>query len=159
VNGASFGTPITRPTDSATVWRRFMGMVYETLLLFGPLLVVGFVYSFITGFNDRAPVETLAIKRLGLQVVLAIALLVYFVWSWSNDRVTLPMQTLGRRLVSATNGEPLSPKTALIRALIAGPASVTGVALLWALFDRDNQSVHDRIAGTRLIHVPVKKIL
>lgn len=136
-----------------------MGMVYETLLLFGPLLVVGFVYSFITGFNDRAPVETLAIKRLGLQVVLAIALLVYFVWSWSNDRVTLPMQTLGLRLVSATNGEPLSPKTALIRALIAGPASVTGVALLWALFDRDNQSVHDRIAGTRLIHVPVKKIL
>ena len=136
-----------------------MGMIYEGLLLFGPLMVIVFFYSFLVDFSDRADPALASVKRLGLQLTIAAMLLAYFVWSWSNDRVTLPMQTLGLRLVSATNGEPLSPKTALIRALIAGPASVTGVALLWALFDRDNQSVHDRIAGTRLIHVPVKKIL
>jgi hypothetical protein len=27
----------------------------------------------------------------------------------------------------------------------------TGIALGWALFDRDRQFLHDRIAGTRLV--------
>jgi uncharacterized RDD family membrane protein YckC len=32
-----------------------------------------------------------------------------------------------------------------------------GVGLWWALFDRDRQFLHDRLAGTRIILLPVPK--
>ncbi len=32
--------------------------------------------------------------------------------------------------------------------------AVSGVGLGWALFDRDRQFLHDRLAGTRLVLVP-----
>ena len=135
-----------------------MGMVYESLLLFGPLLVIAFIYSVIVGLNDKAGPEFLELKRLGLQVVLAAALLVYFRWGWSNGRCTLPMQTLGLR-VKMADGTEASPRTALIRFLVALPSVLLGVGFLWAIFDRESQALHDRIAGTRLVYIPVGKVI
>jgi hypothetical protein len=42
-----------------------MAMVYEALLLVGPLLVLVFVYSFIVDFSDRADPGLTSIKRIG----------------------------------------------------------------------------------------------
>ena len=135
-----------------------MGMVYEALLLFGPLLVVAFVYSFIADFSARAAPEFIWLNRLGLQLIIGALLIAYFIWSWSKGRCTLPMQTLGLRLTTQ-DGQDLSLRTAVIRALLAIPSVLFGVGFLWAILDRDSQTLHDRIAGTRLVYVPVGKIL
>lgn len=135
-----------------------MGMVYEALLLFGPLLVIAFLYSVIVDFSDRANPEWVSAKRYGLQFTIGALMLMYFVWSWSKGRCTLPMQTLGLRL-ETVKGEPLSLQRALARALIAAPLAMCGISLLWALFDRDSQTIHDRLAGTRLVYVPIGKLL
>jgi uncharacterized RDD family membrane protein YckC len=135
-----------------------MAMVYEALLLFGPLLVLVFVYSFVVDFSDRGNPDLAAIKRIGLQLIIAAALLLYFAWSWTNGRCTLPMQTLGLQLTTTT-GDHLSARMAVARALLAMPSVLFGVGFLWAIFDRDSQTLHDRLAGTRLIYVPVNKVI
>jgi uncharacterized RDD family membrane protein YckC len=145
-------------TVPAGVWRRFMGMVYECLLLFGPVLVVGFLYSVVVDFSDRAGPEALGLKRLGLQLVIGLGLLIYFIWGWTAGRRTLPMQTLGLSLESI-NGRPITRPQALLRAIVAVPSALTGLGLIWALFDKDRQTPHDRVAGTRLVYKPVGKLV
>jgi len=56
-----------------------MGMVYEALLLFGPLLVLAFIYSVLVDFSDRADPGLNTIKRAGLQLAIGGAMLMYFV--------------------------------------------------------------------------------
>lgn len=135
-----------------------MGMVYEALLLFGPLMVIVFFYSFLVDFSDRADPTLAGIKRLGLQFTIGAMLLGYFAWSWSNGRCTLPMQTLGLKLKTLDEQDP-NLKTAVFRALIAVPSLFLGIGFLWAIFDRDSQTLHDRLAGTRLVYVPVNKVI
>ncbi len=142
----------------AGVWRRFMGMVYECLLLFGPVLVVGFFYSVAVDLSDRAGPEDLGLKRLGLQLVVGFGLLLYFIWGWTAGRRTLPMQTLGLSLISV-DGKPITRPQALLRAIVAVPSALTGLGLIWALFDKDRQTPHDRVAGTRLVYRPVGRIV
>jgi uncharacterized RDD family membrane protein YckC len=43
----------------------------------------------------------------------------------------------------------VTPQKALIRLLVAG--LLLPVSILWAVFDRDRQFLHDRLAGTRLL--------
>jgi uncharacterized RDD family membrane protein YckC len=142
----------------AGVWRRFMGMVYESLLLLGPVLVTGFLYSVVVDFSDRAGTESLGLKRLGLQLIIGLGLLSYFIWGWTKGRRTLPMQTLGLSLES-TSGHAITRPQALLRALVAIPSALTGLGLIWALFDRDKQTPHDRVAGTRLVYRPVGRAI
>lgn len=142
----------------ASVWRRFMSMVYEGLLLFGPLLLIAFIYSVSLDFNDTSSAGSLTAKRLGLQLVCAAALVAYFTWGWSNQRCTLPMQTLGLRVVNARDpSRKVSPRQALLRALIAVPSTLTGIGLLSALLNRDSQTLHDRFSRTRLVHIPINR--
>lgn len=131
-----------------------MGNVYEGLLLIGPLLVIAFLYSVITDFNDQSAPQYEAAKRLGLQAVITLSVIAYFAWGWSKGRCTLPMQTLGLR-VQLRNGADLSVQQALIRALAAFPSTFLLVGFIWAMFDRDSQTLHDRLLGTRLVHIPV----
>ena len=62
---------------------------------------------------------------------------------WLRGGQTLAMKAWGIRLVDIT------PQKAVLRfvlALLLLPASIA-----WALFDRDRQFLHDRLAGTRLV--------
>jgi uncharacterized RDD family membrane protein YckC len=135
-----------------------MGVVYESLLLFGPLLLIAFLYSIAVDFSDQASPELNGLKRLGLQASVGLALLAYFTWGWSLGRCTLPMQTLGTRL-QMRNGHDVSVMRAAIRAIVALPSTMTGIGFLWAMVDRDAQTLHDRLCDTRLVHIPVKRII
>jgi uncharacterized RDD family membrane protein YckC len=142
----------------STVWRRIMGSVYEAFLLVGPLLVLSFIYSVVVDFSDQANPDLQSVKRFGLQLLLVVIVVGYFTWSWSRGRCSLPMQTLGLQ-VQLQNGDNVPPLRALARAVLALPSIFLGVGLLWAVFDRDSQTLHDRMTGTRLVHIPVKRIL
>jgi uncharacterized RDD family membrane protein YckC len=64
------------------------------------------------------------------------------------------MQTWKIRLVSASGAAPTWPQL-LLRFVLAWPSvGFYGAGLVWAIFDRDRQFMHDRLAGTRIAFAP-----
>lgn len=127
--------------------RRLVCMLYESLVVFS-ILLIGFLLPQIvlSGFHFTPPPRV-----LWLHVVLL--LLVYFVWCWLNGGQTLPMKTWKLRLVSS-EGARLRPLQAVLRYLAAWPSILFfGAGIFWAIFDKDGQFLHDRIAGTRIVSV------
>jgi uncharacterized RDD family membrane protein YckC len=133
------------PTPLPGIRRRLVCMLYESLVVFS-ILLIGFLLPQIvlSGFHFAQ-----SARMLWLHMFLL--LLAYFAWCWLNGGQTLPMKTWKLRIVSA-EGTALRPLQAVLRYLAAWPSIlVFGIGILWALFDKDGQFLHDRIAGTRII--------
>lgn len=127
--------------------RRLASAVYDVLLLAALVLVATF--PFLAVFGD----STAGWRRHVLQGwVLAVAG-AYFVWFWTHGGQTLPMKTWRLKVVRA-DGRPVSAARALHRyALAVLGLFAAGLGFLWALFDRDRQFLHDRLAGTAIVEV------
>jgi uncharacterized RDD family membrane protein YckC len=129
-------------------------MLYESLLLLGvlsagfmlPHLALGMIWEIV-----------LPGPMLLLHVFLAMG--GYFVWYWTHGGQTLAMQTWKLRIVDRSGGPP-SAGQLYLRYFLSWPSLLFyGAGLLWALFDRDRQFLHDRLAGTRVICVPPTRAL
>lgn len=133
---------------AANIPRRLASMLYEVLLLLGVLaLLLVLPHVLIAAVSHRLAAPAV------LQAHFFLALLVYFVWFWSHAGQTLAMKTWRIRL-QTEDGSPVRPALALLRFLLCWPSiGLAGLGLLWALFDRDGQFLHDRIAGTRLVRM------
>ena len=133
---------------TAGIARRLSSMLYEGLVVFAVLLI-GFLLPQIVlnAFGLVLAPRWLWRHVLGL-------LLLYFVWCWLHGGQTLPMKTWKLQVVNA-NGSPLRPMQAVLRYLAAWPSILFfGVGIFWAVFDRDKQFLHDRIAGSCIIAIP-----
>ena len=122
--------------------RRLASMIYEALLAFAVAFFAGALFLAASGGRDA----TAGVLRHELQLVIGLALAAYFLTSWLRGGQTLAMKAWRLRLVDVT------PRKALVRLVLA--ALLLPVSIVWALFDRDGQFLHDRLAGTRLIYVP-----
>lgn len=125
--------------------RRLVSMLYEGLVVFS-ILLIGFLMPQIvlSGFG-----WTVTPRALWIHILLL--LMIYFVWCWLNGGQTLPMKTWKLRIINA-DGSPLRPLQAVLRYLIAWPSIVLlGIGIFWAMFDKDKQFLHDRLAGTRIV--------
>ena len=150
------------PLPSAHPWRRFMGICYEGILLFGIVWFVGYGYSALTRL-EGAP----GLRLSGFQLVLFVTLGAYFTGLWRHGYRTLPMKTVSLLLVDG-QGRPLGTARALARYLWAAlllllplaaahylhPAALLLVLVPagWSWVDPDRQALYDRLAGTRLVH-------
>lgn len=125
--------------------RRMSCMLYESILLLGVLALTFMLPHLLLGM-----LANVVLPGWLLMGHVFVVLGAYFVWYWSHGGQTLAMQTWKIQIAS-TNGEPPSLQRLLLRYLLAWPAlGYFGVGIIWALFDRDRQFLHDRIAGTRL---------
>lgn len=121
-------------------------MLYEGLVVFSVLLI-GFwlPQALLSGMG-------LGVSAKMLWLHIFVLLMFYFVWFWLNGGQTLPMKTWKLRIANS-DGSPPRPTQALLRYLAAWPSiSLFGIGILWALFDKDKQFLHDRVAGTRVIN-------
>lgn len=149
---AETGKDPTSPALSTVpgIGRRLVVALYESLLLLGVLSVTFIVPNIAVGMvHGTVP------DGHWLWLHLATVLGIYFVWLWSLNGQTLAMQTWRVRLIDAATGEKVTWRRALLRYALAWPAWLAcGVTVIWALFDRDGQYLHDRMAGTRLVTLP-----
>ncbi len=146
-------------------------MIYEATLLFAVAFMATWLFQFAAG---GAVVQ--GWQRTALQVYLAAVFAAYFLWCWLRGGQTLAMKAWGIRLV-APGRVRVPPRVALARLALAAlfvgsfcaalvgafvhhnpwlafvTLALSGVGLGWALFDRDRQFLHDRLAGTRLVLV------
>jgi len=105
------------------------------------------IMPFIAVFGD----STQGWRRHALQGWLVFVCGAYFVGFWIRGGQTLPMKTWRMRVVR-WDGAGLGVWRAIHRYVIAVLGFVAmGCGFLWALFDRDGQFLHDRLAGTAII--------
>jgi len=126
--------------------RRLASLFYESLLLLGvwaatfmlPHIALGLTF----GITLPGPI-------LVLHVFAVFG--AYFVWYWRHSGQTLAMQTWKLHLMMADGSKPPLSRLLLRYALAWPSLLLCGAGLLWALFDRDRQFLHDRLAGTRIV--------
>jgi uncharacterized RDD family membrane protein YckC len=121
--------------------RRLGGLLYEALTFLAIAFFAGWVFFFASGGRDA----TAGPVRLYLQIFIAVVWSAYLLVSWLRGGQTLAMRAWRIRLVE------LTPARALARLALAALFLPTGISLVWALFDRDRQFLHDRLARTRLV--------
>ena len=150
--------------------RRLACLVYEGMLLFGVVVMAGYLYAALT--QQRHALQ----GQEGLRAFLFLVLGIYFVWFWSGGRQTLAMKTWHIRLVDR-DGRPLSQSRAAARYALSwvwflpplGAAAAlghlqAGLVSLWlagsvlgqiivARFLPGRQYLHDVLCGTRLVDV------
>jgi uncharacterized RDD family membrane protein YckC len=114
-------------------------MVYEAVLLFAVGFFAAWLFFFVSGGKDA----TSGGLRRALQLFILMVFAAYFLWCWLRGGQTLAMKAWHIRVVDIT------PAKALLRLVLA--ALLFPVSVAWALFDRDRQFLHDRLAGTRLV--------
>lgn len=112
---------------------------------------VGFWKRLLAAILDLA-LLSLTIPFLGGFVFFAA--IVYFVAMWTWKGTTIGMIVLGLKLVRL-DGKPLNFAVALVRSLSSFFSGlVLFLGFLWAGWDRDKQSWHDKIAGTVIVRMP-----
>ena len=169
---AATAEPSTSPLHFALqapgLWRRMACFIYEGVLLFGVLMIAGYLFSTLTQQRNAL------IGRHGLQAFLFVVLAIYFVWFWSHGGQTVAMRAWQIRLVDLA-GRPISQARGLARYLVGylwfapallwlqmsglnGAASSFGILLagvvayaLVTKFHPQRQFFHDVVCGTRLI--------
>jgi uncharacterized RDD family membrane protein YckC len=125
--------------------RRLASALYDLLLIAALVLVASF--PFLALFGD----STHGWRRHVLQAWVVFVAGAYFVGFWTRGGQTLPMKTWHVRLVRR-DGEPVGVARAAHRFLLALLGTLAlGLGFAWALFDRDRQFLHDRLAGTALV--------
>jgi uncharacterized RDD family membrane protein YckC len=125
---------------TAGLARRLAAMLYESLLLFAVAFFAVWMFFFASGGRDA----TSGWLRHALQIFILVVFAAYFLWSWLRGGQTLAMKAWHIRLIDVTPGK------ALLRFALA--TVLLPLSIVWALFDRDRQFLHDRLAGTRLIN-------
>ena len=156
------------PAGAPGFVRRLACFVYEGMLLFGVVVIAGYLYGALT--QQRHALQ----GQHGLQAFVFLVLGIYFTWFWSAGRQTLAMKTWHIRLVDR-EGCSLSQVRAACRYLLSWlwflPA-LAGAGLaghgdgvrvgLWlaggvcahvalACLLPGRQYLHDWLAGTRLV--------
>ncbi len=128
-------------------WRRFVCLLYESLILLAVIFIASFLFHLILRDTGAAYFRPL------YQTYLLIVMGYYFVWFWTHGGQTLAMQTWKMRVVTRA-GQKLDKRKAIIRYLLAVTGILCfGIGLLWALVDQEHQYLHDRLAGTRLVRI------
>lgn len=164
------------PRPYAPLLRRYAALGYEGLLLAAMVLVVGFLtLPLVAAAPDVARSRSLAVPPLPARILSASVVVgvvgLYFAWSWTGGRRTLPMKTW-RLALTRADGGAVDGKTAIARYVAAwiGPMAslvayealkpanlavhstwLVAIGYLWPLIDPDRQFLHDRIAGTRIV--------
>ncbi|MDA0747206.1 MAG: RDD family protein [bacterium] len=112
----------------------------------GPSPLARFYDALLQG--DLAAWETVGVWVVGVLLFKAVLTLP----AWVRSGCTPGMREVGVRLVSA-QGDSVSFKQALLRFLgqYALFFLTLGVSSLWMLWDRQKRTLHDRLAGTRVV--------
>ena len=116
----------------AGFWKRFLAALLDHLLLIGVVI---------------------ALPLIGAALYLPI-MVAYFVGMWTWKGTTVGSLLLGLKLIR-TDGSPVTFSVAFVRSLLSFFSFAVGcLGFLWAAWDTEKQTWHDKIAGTVVVKMP-----
>ena len=142
-------SPGAAPVDNvpAGLARRLAALAYDCVLLLALVAIYGGVIVTLRAGAAVAP--NTAWFSLGLFAIPA----VFFCWFWTHGGQTLGMLAWRLRVVTL-NGRPPRISQAAARFAAAWLSLLAfGLGFLWALWDPQSATWHDRLSGTRMIRV------
>lgn len=147
-------------------------MMYEGVLLFGVIFLAGYLFDTLTQSRNA-----LMLRHMR-QVILFVAMGIYFILCWRRRGQTLPMKTWNIQLQDVA-GAAISLPRLIARYVLAWPlplmmafavmtaSRATGYSstdlfivfapfagFIYTWFDREGLFLHDRLVGTRLVDTP-----
>ncbi len=130
----------------ASVFRRLAALVYDAFIVFS-LAILATAFALI--LNEGQSFQNVQYLFLSY---LFIVIASFLTWFWQRSGQTLGMLSWKIKVVQS-DLRPLTWRKAWMRLLIAIPFSLLfGITWLWCFFDKQKQSLHDRICGTQVIH-------
>jgi len=128
--------------ELAGLVERLAANIIDNIVLVIPMIIVQLIV-----FSPEEP-----LPRQLVQVIILAVPVVYHWFFWTRrDGQTPGKFALGIRVIRTT-GEPLSDVDALIRAIGYHVSGILfGLGYIWALFDKNNQSWHDKMARTYVV--------
>ncbi|AKH21770.1 RDD family protein [Sedimenticola thiotaurini] len=131
--------------------RRLAAMLYDTLLVFGLLLLASMVVTVPVGILAGEQASQALAGNLLFQLWLALVPPAFFLLFWLKGGQTLGMRSWRLRVVRE-DGAALTGSDALKRLLYALLSWLPlGLGFLWIVVDRDRLAWHDRLSHTRLV--------
>ena len=140
-------------------FRRFGAFIHEGFFLVALVFIAQFLVTRLAGGEYKGMWRNIS------QAFLFVVIGGYFIWQWTGGRRTLAQKTWSLALRTQA-GTALSVPDALKRYVSTwiGPALALGaytavgklglillpINFAWSFFDTDGQTLHDRLAGTRL---------
>ncbi|HEY9100495.1 RDD family protein [Chitinimonas sp.] len=167
----------------APLWRRLVALCYESLLLCAVLMVSGGAFQLLLGGAGigATQIADSPVWRNVLGVYLLAVLYGYFAWCWGRGGQTLAMKTWRLQLRTQANQLPgaraITVRFLLVLVAYAPPLPtyvygkhmpnlkwlfwtscvLAALPWLWALVDKEKQTLFDRLAGTRVVLLPVAR--
>ena len=127
---------------------RALAVFIDAFFLVMILMILGLIAAAVGG-GERAQ----AYQSFGLIVPVAYS---WYFWTRRDGR-TPGKFALGIRVVKA-DGTAISDTDAVIRAIgYQVSALLCGLGYIWAIFDKNNQTWHDKLAGTYVVRVQDKR--
>jgi len=131
----------------ASILRRLMAMLYDTLLLFSVLLLA-------TGLAELVTQGSLHYHNPFFRTWLFLVCFLFYAWFWTHGGQTLGMRTWRLRL-QRLDGKPVTLWQALLRFLSAIPSlALLGLGMFWMLIDRNKMTWHDRFSESVIVQLP-----
>jgi uncharacterized RDD family membrane protein YckC len=136
------------------VWRRFIAMSYDAMLLIA--LSFGYGGIVLLGRNWLFGIDPTQAPGAIFQIGWLLLIAGFYIYFWQHGGQTLGMRAWRIQLVNKS-GAPLSFQQSLIRCLVA-PFSLAfgGLGYWWAFWDKDGQTWHDRASKSFVIQLPKK---
>ena len=129
--------------------RRLAVILYDSIVLIGLLFLAALPPTLVYGEGITGPLPTLVMRLYLLVVAFA-----FFGGFWTHGGQTIGMRAWRVRVVDVA-GKTIGWRAALTRFLVAMLSwAAIGAGFWWSLFDREGLTWHDRISGTRLVHLP-----
>ena len=146
----SFGAAMHGEARLASFGRRILGYLLDGLIVGVPIMVIAAA----TKSSSKASV-LVSFLSLGATILYAWLLIA------KRNGQTLGMQALGIRCVREIDGESVDSRQSGQRAIYAGLFSLASlfiiipglIDLLWAVWDKKNQTLHDKLAKTVVIDI------
>jgi len=138
---------------SAGFARRLAALLYDALLLAALLLTVTAFTVMLTPGHVAILPDTVGAWAYLYRAGLVSTVTAYFVCNWVVSGQTLGMRAW-RLYALCPLGRPIDVPHALLRcacAVLAWTPAALGV--LWLYVDDDRLALHDRLSGTRMIHL------